>query len=299
MDNYIKIEKIGEGTYGIVFKGKCKKTGNYVAIKKIRMDHDEEGIPSTSIREVSILKELVHPNIVGLQDVIMEDDKLYLVFEYLTMDLKKFFDTYEPGKLLDPALVKSYTYQILQALLFCHKRRILHRDLKPQNLLVSPNGIIKVADFGLGRAYSVPLKVLTHEIVTLWYRAPEVLLGSTKYAHPVDVWSIGCILGELCNRKPIFRGDSEIDQLFNIFRILTTPTENEWPGISQLPDYKSSFPGWTRNVLSSHVKNLEPNGLDLLRQMLIYDPPSRITCKDAIKHPYFDDLDKSKLPCYD
>uniref|UniRef100_A0A1B6LED4 Protein kinase domain-containing protein n=2 Tax=Graphocephala atropunctata TaxID=36148 RepID=A0A1B6LED4_9HEMI len=296
LDDYTRIEKIGEGTYGVVFKGKNKKTGELVAIKKIRMESEDEGIPSTAIREVSLLKELVHPNIVHLQETLMDETRLYLIFEFLPMDLKKYLDSFESGKYMEPSEVKSYLYQLLQALLYCHTRRILHRDLKPQNLLIDNKGLIKVADFGLGRAFGVPVRVFTHEVVTLWYRAPEVLLGSTRYSCPVDVWSIGCIFSEMATRHPLFQGDSEIDQLFRIFRVLSTPTEETWPGVSQLPDYKPTFPNWTQNNLSTHAKNIDDKGLGLLQKMLIYDPSERISAKAALKHNYFEDIDKSKIP---
>ncbi|KAI4486131.1 hypothetical protein M0802_012551 [Mischocyttarus mexicanus] len=218
MDNFIKIEKIGEGTYGVVYKGKHKKSGDIVAMKKIRLESDDEGVPSTAIREISILKELKHPNIVTLIDVLMEENRLYLIFEYLTMDLKKYFDNLGTNVMVEPKMVKSYLFQITRAILFCHKRRILHRDLKPQNLLIGAKGVIKVADFGLGRAFGIPVRVYTHEVVTLWYRAPEILLGSSRYSCAIDVWSIGCIFAEMVMKKPLFQGDSEIDQLFRIFR---------------------------------------------------------------------------------
>lgn len=169
-------------------------------------------------REISLLKELKHPNIVSLEDVLMEESRLYLIFEFLSMDLKKYMDSLPAEKMMDPELVRSYMYQITAAMLFCHRRRVLHRDLKPQNLLINKDGVIKVADFGLGRSFGIPVRVYTHEIVTLWYRAPEVLLGSQRYSCPVDVWSLGCIFAEMATRKPLFQGDSEIDQLFRIFR---------------------------------------------------------------------------------
>lgn len=296
MEDYTKIEKVGEGTYGVVFKGKHKITGKLVAIKKIRMESEDEGVPSTAIREISLLKELVHPNIVSLLEVIMEESRLYLIFEFLCMDLKKYLDSFGSEKYMEPAQVKSYLYQITQAVLFCHKRRVLHRDLKPQNLLIDSKGIIKVADFGLGRAFGVPVRVYTHEVVTLWYRAPEVLLGSTRYSSPVDMWSIGCIFAEMASKKPLFQGDSEIDQLFRIFRVLCTPNEDVWPGVSELPDYKPTFPNWTQNTLKTQVKNINDVGLELLQAMLIYNPSERISAKKTVKHAFFKDLDRSKLP---
>jgi len=297
LDDFLKIEKIGEGTYGVVFKGKNKKTGEIVAMKKIRLESEDEGVPSTAIREISLLKELQHPNIVCLQDVLMQEAKLYLIFEFLTMDLKKYMDTNIPkdGQ-MEAKLMKSYVYQLLQALLFCHQRRVLHRDLKPQNLLIDKNGCIKIADFGLARAFGIPVRVYTHEVVTLWYRAPEVLLGSPKYSCPIDIWSLGTIFAEMCNRRPLFQGDSEIDQLFRIFRVLRTPTEEIWPGVTQLPDFKATFPSWTSINLKTSMKKIEQTGLELLEAMLIYDPSKRISAKKALLHPYFDDLDKNNLP---
>ncbi|XP_051172798.1 cyclin-dependent kinase 1 [Leptopilina boulardi] len=300
MENFVKIEKIGEGTYGVVYKGKHKKTGEIVAMKKIRLESDDEGIPSTAIREISLLKELKHPNIVSLLDVLMEESKLYLIFEYLTMDLKKYMDTLGSGKLMNPSVVKCYLYQITKAILFCHQRRVLHRDLKPQNLLVDKSGVIKIADFGLGRAFGIPVRVYTHEVVTLWYRAPEILLGATRYSCAIDVWSIGCIFAEMATKKPLFQGDSEIDQLFRIFRVLKTPTEEIWPGVSQYSDYKATFPNWKTNNLEEHVKVLDVDGLDLLQEMLTYDPAHRISARAALQHSFFEDIEcdfkEAKIP---
>jgi serine/threonine protein kinase len=165
---------------------------------------------------------------------------------------------------VEPMLAKSYMYQICKGLAFCHGRRIIHRDLKPQNLLIDRNGAIKLADFGLARAFGVPIRAYTHEVVTLWYRAPEILLGSAQYACPVDMWSVGTIFAELVTRRPLIPADSEIDALFRIFRLLGTPTEATWPGVSALPDYKATFPTWTGENLAEKVPGLEPAGLDLL-----------------------------------
>ncbi|XP_038182240.1 cyclin-dependent kinase 3 isoform X2 [Arvicola amphibius] len=296
MDVFRKVEKIGEGTYGVVYKAKNKETGQIVALKKIRLDVEAEGIPSTAIREISLLKELKHPNIVKLLDVIHREKKLYLVFEFLTQDLKKHMDS-APTPELPLNIVKSYLSQLLQGLNFCHCHRVIHRDLKPQNLLINEFGAIKLADFGLARAFGVPMRTYTHEVVTLWYRAPEILLGSKFYSTAVDLWSIGCIFAEMVLGKPLFPGDSEIDQLFQIFRILGTPSEATWPGVSQLPDYQSSFPKWTRKALEEIVPSLGPEGKDLLLQLLQYDPSRRITAKTALVHPYFS-AEHSFAPCH-
>uniref|UniRef100_UPI00358ECB08 cyclin-dependent kinase 1-like n=1 Tax=Myxine glutinosa TaxID=7769 RepID=UPI00358ECB08 len=293
MDDYIKIEKLGEGTYGVVYKGKHKKTGSIVAMKKIRVESEDEGVPSTAIREISLLKELQHPNIVGLKEVLMQDSRLYLVFEFLAMDLKKYLDSLPAGQLLDTAIVKKYMNQLLEGMVFCHSRRVLHRDLKPQNLLVDTKGTLKIADFGLARALGIPVRVYTHEVVTLWYRAPEVLLGAARYSTPIDVWSIGTIFAEIAQRRPLFHGDSEIDQLFRIFQILGTPTSAVWPGVEALPDFKTSFPKWKGKGLAEAVSSLDSKGLDLLTQFLHYDPARRMSAKQALRHPYFD----SSSPC--
>uniref|UniRef100_A0A8C4WTZ9 cyclin-dependent kinase n=1 Tax=Eptatretus burgeri TaxID=7764 RepID=A0A8C4WTZ9_EPTBU len=294
MDNFQKVEKIGEGTYGVVYKARNKLTGELVALKKIRLDTETEGVPSTAIREISLLRELNHPNIVRLLDVVHTEKKLYLVFEYLDEDLKRFMDGSSPVGISLP-LVKSYMFQLLQGISYCHSHRILHRDLKPQNLLINAEGSIKLADFGLARAFGLPLRTYTHEVVTLWYRAPEILLGCKYYSTAVDVWSIGCIFSEMLNRRALFPGDSEIDQLFRIFRTLGTPDERIWPGVSQLPDYKQSFPRWGAQDIAKFVPTLESDGCDLLKQMLQYDPEQRTSAKSALSHVYFSDV-KPQLP---
>lgn len=294
-EEYEKIEKVGEGTYGVVYKARHKASDKIVALKKIRLENEDEGVPSTAMREISILKELCHPNVVYLRDVHLSESRLYLVFEFLSMDLKRYLDNLPEDEFIDKMLLKSYLYQILEALLFCHKRRIIHRDLKPQNLLIDSNGVIKLADFGLARAFIIPMRAYTHEVVTLWYRAPEVLLGCPRYATPLDIWSVGCIFAEMATKKPLFHGDSEIDQIFRIFRTMGTPSEETWPGVTSLKAYKNTFPCWKRNVCRALVPQLDEVGLDLLEKMLIYDPHKRLNAKSAVLHPYFDDLDKSSL----
>lgn len=193
------MEKIGEGTYGVVYKAKDRVTGEIIALKKIRLEAEDEGIPSTAIREISLLKELQHPNIVRLYDVVHTERKLTLVFEFLDQDLKKYLDVCDSG--LDPPILKSFLFQFLTGVAYCHHHRVLHRDLKPPNLLINREGQLKLADFGLARAFGIPVRSYTHEVVTLWYRAPDVLMGSRKYSTPVDIWSVGCIFAEMANGR--------------------------------------------------------------------------------------------------
>lgn len=210
IDKYEKLEMIGEGTYGVVYKARDIETGEIFALKKIRLESEDEGIPSTAIREIALLKELQHPNIVRLVNVLHTDKKLTLVFEYLDQDLKRLLDTCGPAGLPESS-VKSFLYQLLNGIAKCHKHKVLHRDLKPQNLLINREGILKLADFGLARAFGIPVKNFTHEVVTLWYRAPDILMGSKNYNTSVDIWSVGCIFVEMVTRKPLFAGQNEED----------------------------------------------------------------------------------------
>jgi cyclin-dependent kinase len=289
MERYQKLEKIGEGTYGVVYKAKDRITNEIVALKKIRLEAEDEGIPSTAIREISLLRELQHPNIVRLYDVVHTERKLTLVFEYVDQDLKKYLDVCDGG--LEINILKSFLYQLCRGVAFCHHHRVLHRDLKPQNLLINREGELKLADFGLARAFGIPVRSYTHEVVTLWYRAPDVLMGSRKYSTPVDVWSIGCIFAEMLNGGPLFPGTSEADQLHRIFRSLGTPDETIYPEISQLPEWRPDFPVYPApSNLSGLVPTLDSVGLDLIQRMLCYNPAHRIPAQEALTHPFFNDL---------
>ncbi|KAF9291765.1 cyclin-dependent kinase 2 [Linnemannia elongata] len=289
---YQKLEKIGEGTYGVVYKATHRPTGRVVAMKKIRLENEDEGVPSTAIREISLLKELKHNHVVQLLDVVHEESKLFLVFEFLEVDLKKYMDTHTKAQNTGLPLeqVKEYLHQLIQGVEFCHQRRILHRDLKPQNLLIDENRNLKLADFGLARAFGIPLRTYTHEVITLWYRAPEILMGSRHYSTAVDMWSIGCIFAEMITKRPLFPGDSEIDEMFKIFKILGTPNETVWPGVSSLKDWNPEFPKWQRKDLRTLVPGLNDEGLDLLEQLIDYNPARRISAKRALLHPYFDGM---------
>ncbi|CAO3649190.1 unnamed protein product [Mucor hiemalis] len=239
---YEKISKIGEGTYGVVFKARQKESNKLVALKKIRLNL-QEGVPTTTIREVAILKEVDHDNIIKLIDMIQRDETIYLVFDFFEVDLRRYMDKVKrPG--LTTGHVKSFMHQLLRGLHYCHSHRILHRDLKPQNLLIDRHGRLSIADLGLSRAFGVPMRTYTHNVITLWYRAPEILLGSRHYSTAVDMWSVGCIMAEMIALVAILPGESQIDQLFRIFRLLGTPSEDVWPGVSTLPDYNANFPPW-------------------------------------------------------
>uniref|UniRef100_A0A8C5J311 Cell division protein kinase 5 n=1 Tax=Junco hyemalis TaxID=40217 RepID=A0A8C5J311_JUNHY len=247
MQKYEKLEKIGEGTYGTVFKAKNRETHEIVALKRVRLDDDDEGVPSSALREICLLKELKHKNIVRLHDVLHSDKKLTLVFEFCDQDLKKYFDSCNGD--LDPEIVKSFMYQLLKGLAFCHSRNVLHRDLKPQNLLIN-------------------------RVVTLWYRPPDVLFGAKLYSTSIDMWSAGCIFAELANAgRPLFPGNDVDDQLKRIFRLLGTPTEEQWPAMAKLPDYKPypMYPATTSLV--NVVPKLNATGRDLLQVRAVLCAP--------------------------
>lgn len=292
---YDIVDKLGEGTYGIVYKAVRKSDQNLVALKSIRLEDEDEGVPATAIREISLLKELNHPNVVALYDIIHTENKLTLVFEYLDLDLKKYQN--EIGGKVPKDAMKSFLWQLLRGLRCCHENRILHRDLKPQNLLINKKGDLKLADFGLARAVGIPVKNYSHEVVTLWYRPPDVLLGSTHYNATIDIWSTGCIFAEMATGKPLFPGSSNSDELMRIFKILGTPDEKTWSGIVDLkPDYKTAFPRYPKQNIRQIVTGLDDLGYDLLEKMLQYDPTKRPTARQALEHPYFAGFPKEPEP---
>ncbi|BFZ08216.1 hypothetical protein BsWGS_11256 [Bradybaena similaris] len=296
IESYTKLDKLGEGTYATVFKGKSRLTDNLVALKEIRLEH-EEGAPCTAIREVSLLRDLKHANIVTLHDIIHTDKSLTLVFEYLEKDLKQYMD--DCGNIMSMTNVKLFLFQLLRGLSYCHKRRVLHRDLKPQNLLINERGELKLADFGLARAKSIPTKTYSNEVVTLWYRPPDVLLGSTEYSTSIDMWGVGCIFYEMACGRPLFPGSTVDDELHLIFKTLGLPTEETMPGISKNEEFLAyHFPKFQPDNLINIAPRLDSIGLDLLDKFLKYNPGTRASASDAMKHSFFDSLGPGvhKLP---
>jgi serine/threonine protein kinase len=289
---YYRTKLIGKGTYGTVYRAKDEDGNEIYALKKIKLQGDDEGIPSTAIREICLLKELNHINIEKLKDVIHASKKITLVFEYIDRDLKKIIDA-TMGEGLELKLIKSYLYQLLKGMAYIHKYKILHRDLKPQNLLISNDNILKIADFGLARGYGIPVKNYTHEVVTLWYRPPDVLLGNKTYGTTVDMWSIGCIFAEMASGKPLFTGNSEVDQLKKIFEIMGTPTDNYASSLKELPEWgvgDNNFEEKKPQNFKELIPNLDNEGIDLLQKFLQLEPDKRISCEEALKHPFFDDI---------
>uniref|UniRef100_T1J5K7 cyclin-dependent kinase n=1 Tax=Strigamia maritima TaxID=126957 RepID=T1J5K7_STRMM len=291
LDAYIKLEQLGEGSYATVYKGISNLNHKVVALKEIRLQH-EEGAPFTAIREASLLRELKHANIVTLHDIIHTKDTLTFVFEYVHTDLSQYLDGHRGG--LHPNNVRLFLFQLLRGLAYCHERRILHRDLKPQNLLISELGELKLADFGLARAKSVPSHTFSPEVVTLWYRPPDVLLGSTEYSTSLDMWGVGCIFIEMFSGLASFPGARDMyDQLTKIWKVFGTPTEDTWEGVSKLPNYKmEKFARYKPQRLASVFPKLKDvvQAEHLASQFLQLQPRQRISAKAAKYHPYFSDL---------
>lgn len=295
-ERFQRLEVLGEGTYGVVYKAQHRQTGQIVAMKRIRLDPHQDGVPSTAVREIALLKEMSHANIVRLFDVSCTASELHLVFEFVDNDLKRYMKTI--GGPVPLPLLKLFVYQMVNGIAYCHSHCIIHRDLKPQNLLIDKNHKLKIADFGLARPLPPTKCGFTHEVVTLWYRAPEILLGQRRYTNAVDMWSIGCIIIEMATGRPLFPGDSEIDTLFQIFRLLGTPDERSWPGCSQLPDMKPTFPKWAPNLLpklQSLLPTFESAGILFISQLLTYNCRQRLTALQALMHPWFHDIDKSQF----
>ncbi|KAK1294341.1 Cyclin-dependent kinase G-2 [Acorus calamus] len=303
-----KLNKIDEGTYGVVFRAKDKKSGEIVALKKVKMERQREGFPLTALREMNILLSLNHPSIVNVKEVVMgkDLDDIFMVMEYMEHDLKGLMETLRQP--FSQSEVKCLMLQLLEGVKCLHDNWVLHRDLKTSNLLFNNQGELKICDFGMARQYGSPLKPYTSLVVTLWYRAPELLLVpkehlTAEYSTAVDMWSLGCIMAEMLAKAPLFSGKTEIDQLDKIFKMLGTPTEKIWPGLAKLPrpriytkqpynKLREKFPPTS----FSGGPTLSEAGFDLLNRLLTYDPEKRITAEAALQHEWFREvpLPKSK-----
>ncbi|XP_048590850.1 cyclin-dependent kinase C-2-like isoform X1 [Brassica napus] len=309
VDCFEKIKLISHGTYGEVYMAKEIETGEIVALKKIRTNDEREGFPVTAMREIKILKKLHHRNVISLKEVVyspspdnddQRDDnnkykgEIYMVFEYMDHDLAGL--AYRPGTRFTAPQIKCCMKQLLTGLHYCHMKHVLHRDIKGSNLLIDKKGNLKLADFTLARHLSLDFTgTLTNQVTTLWYRAPELLLGATEYGPAVDIWSVACLFAELLNGEPIFPGKTEIDQLKKICELCGSPDENNWPGVSEMPLYerfKPSLPLKSR-VIETYG-HFDAHALELLECMLVLDPPKRISAKDALDSDYFW---SEPLPC--
>ena len=287
---YEKHEKLGEGSYGVVYRATDIRDGSMVALKILKLETLEDGVPSTLLREISILKNCTHINIVRLTDVCTSKLPIFLAFEYLDTDLRVLLNHVK--RPLKPTLVKSYAFQLLAGVYFIHSHRIIHRDIKPDNILLSKkNGILKICDFGMARYFTVPMRPYTKGVVTLWYKAPELLVSS-PYDLSIDIWSVGCILFEMATGKPLFPGDGHMDQLMKIISILGTPSEDECPGFSAKVTTELGFelPMMERTGLLDYLETRDFVLVDLMEKMLHFDPAKRITAKEALEHPYFNDI---------
>uniref|UniRef100_A0A8C6YXK4 non-specific serine/threonine protein kinase n=1 Tax=Nothoprocta perdicaria TaxID=30464 RepID=A0A8C6YXK4_NOTPE len=284
MNRYTTIRQLGDGTYGSVLLGRSIESGELIAIKKMKRKFYswEECM---NLREVKSLKKLNHANVVKLKEVIRENDHLYFVFEYMKENLYQLMK--ERNKLFPESTVRNIMYQILQGLAFIHKHGFFHRDLKPENLLCMGPELVKIADFGLAREIrSRP--PYTDYVSTRWYRAPEVLLRSTSYSSPIDIWAVGCIMAEVYTLRPLFPGASEIDTIFKICQVLGTPKKNDWPEGYQLASSMSfRWPQCVPNNLKTLIPNASSEAVQLMRDMLQWDPKKRPTASQALRYPYF------------
>jgi len=291
LHNFSRKEKLGEGTYGFVARAVHRVSGTDVAIKKIKPEADEVGLSPTTIREITLLNEVKHPYIVQLISSMFSKGNVYLVFEYCEHDLRKYQDIYRRqsgNNGLPLATVQRFQYQMCKAIEFCHVNRVYHRDLKPQNVLVTSDGDrVKIADFGLARQHGLPLSPLTREVVTLWYRSPEILLGARVYDQGVDTWALGCIFAEMLTGHALFEADCEIDCVFRILRLVGTPSPGSFP-THQLPYWQDKFPKFKARPIRKAVprNGLSDEGYKYLRSFLELNPLYRIDSVAAAKHPW-------------
>lgn len=288
IDNYSKSKKLGEGTYAVVYLGTQLSTNREVAIKEIKTEGFKDGLDMSAIREVKYLQELKHPNVIELIDVFSDSrQNLNLVLEVLPGDLEKVLR--DKNIMIGAVDVKRWLLMILRGVYHCHRNGILHRDLKPNNLLMDKLGNLKIADFGLARSLDQPNEKLTSNVVTRWYRAPELLFGARHYTAAIDVWAIGAIFAEMMLRTPYLPGSDDANQLAVTIQALGTPTEEMWPGVSHLPLYNNltKYPAPTRGELRRRFGAASENALVLLEGMMIMNPVTRWTCEQCLVSTYF------------
>lgn len=284
---YEKIEFLGEGQFATVYKARDVESDNIVAVKKIKLGsriEKQDGINRTALREIKLLQELHHKNLIGLIDVFGHLSNVSLVFDFMDTDLEVIIK--DNTIILTTANIKSYVIQTLQGLEYLHINWILHRDLKPNNLLVNANGVLKIGDFGLAKLYGSPNRLNTNQVVTRWYRSPELLFGAKQYGTCIDMWAVGCILAELLLRVPFLPGDSDLDQLTRIFQVFGNPTEDNWPGCKSLSDYvefKPFVPVPLKHIFTAAVDDL----LDVITGLLVLYPMKRKSCTEILKMPFF------------
>jgi cell division cycle 2-like protein len=298
ISNFETLNQIEEGSYGWVSRAKDISTGEIVALKKVKMDLTREGFPTTALREIAILQRARHQNIVHLHEVLTgSPSEVVLVMEFVEHDLKTLQED-----MPDPFLaseVKTLLKQLVSAVQFLHDNSILHRDLKTSNILLSNTGQLKIADFGMARYTPPPSAPLTQLVVTLWYRAPELLLGAESYGAEIDMWSLGCIFGELLSKAPILQGKNEVDELSLIFALCGLPSEKTWPEFYRLPNAKSlKIPRDTGPRATGQIRSKFPfltnAGADLLSSLLSLNPEGRPTAEEMLQHPYFKEAPKPK-----
>uniref|UniRef100_A0A7E4VC90 cyclin-dependent kinase n=1 Tax=Panagrellus redivivus TaxID=6233 RepID=A0A7E4VC90_PANRE len=296
VSEYNCLNKIDEGTFGIVYRAQEKRTGEICALKRLKLERERDGFPITSLREVNLLLMCRdHPNVVNVKEIVVGNhmDKVYLVMEYVEHDLKALVDQLaQRGHKFTTAQIKTLTQQLLAGLDFMHHNWMVHRDLKTSNLLLSHKGVLKIGDFGLARTYGQPLKPFTPVVVTLWYRSPELLLETKTYSTAVDMWSVGCIVAEFFKLKPLFRGSGEIDQLNKIFYQLGSPSVATWPEYETLPLVKKcTFKDYPYNQLRKQFGSdvISEAGLSLLNGFFIYNPRKRLSADEALQSPWFEE----------